>query len=171
MALHLQSVLGHSSMNSSDVARFWSKVDVRGPDECWLWKAARQVHGYGAFRVDGETKISSRFSFFLTHGRWPEGFCCHSCDNPPCCNPAHLFEGSQDSNMKDAGSKGRMPRGERHWNSKLTTGDVQDIVANYTLCRVTQRELGIRYGVGPDVISRIVTGKRWRHVTGAAAKP
>lgn len=91
-------------------ARFWPKVDKRGDDECWPWAAAVSAHGYGQFdREPGVTKMAHRTAWELHHGEpAPAGMhVCHSCDNPPCCNPAHLFLGTPGDNVRDMISKGR----------------------------------------------------------------
>lgn len=90
-------------------ARFWEKVEIRGPGECWPWTAA-QARGYGTFVVTKHPKRiarSNRFVWELTHGQEPDGFVCHSCDNPLCCNPDHLWIGTHIDNMNDMRAKGR----------------------------------------------------------------
>jgi hypothetical protein len=100
--------------------RFWEKVDKRGPDECWEWTASRNPDGYGHLRVgslrDGTRRMrkAPRVAYELTHGPIPpssastHGTCVlHSCDNPGCCNPRHLFLGSQYDNIADMQAKGR----------------------------------------------------------------
>lgn len=93
--------------------RFWSHVEVRAEDECWLWTGRLNNKGYGLTSHTptqggrSVTTVATRAAWFVTHGRWPVGFMCHTCDNPPCVNPAHLFEGDQRQNMQDASAKGR----------------------------------------------------------------
>lgn len=147
-----------------DADRFWSKVDKNGPvperrpdlGPCWVWNAGT-TNGYGMFWVQGRNQKASRVAFFLQHGRWPEPCALHHCDNPICCNPAHIFEGSQADNMHDKSAKGRQARGEKHVQSKLTAADVGSIRGMRGV--LTQRELGRIYGVHPAHISLIQTGK------------
>jgi hypothetical protein len=89
--------------------RFWSKVDKRGPDECWEWRGHRSHDGYGRVKIKGKIFTASRAVLFLTRGEPipPGTYACHSCDNPPCCNPAHLWLGTNRDNQLDARRKGR----------------------------------------------------------------
>jgi hypothetical protein len=93
--------------------RFWPKVDKRGPDECWLWKAKRTKGGAGyglIYSGVGTVMIyAHRVSWELANGcPVPEGLLvCHSCDNPGCVNPAHLWPGTQSENLMDMVAKGR----------------------------------------------------------------
>lgn len=93
--------------SDSVAERFWSKVDKRGPAECWPWIGGRSKAGYGRFGIGRRARVASRVAFAITHRRQPDGIICHSCDNPPCVNPAHLWEGSTLDNSLDALSKGR----------------------------------------------------------------
>lgn len=98
--------------------RFWRRVDRRGPDECWPWLGAHNSWGYGQIRIGARTRPAQVVACELTSGQpFPEGMDgCHTCDNPPCCNPAHVFPGTARDNMQDAAHKGRL----RFWNAGKT---------------------------------------------------
>lgn len=99
--------------------RFWEKVDKRGPDECWPWRAAVQG-AYGSFCYKGRSRRATHVAWELHHGKpFPRNKnACHTCDNPPCVNPTHIFPGSSWDNKLDAIGKGRTvacsPRAKTH---------------------------------------------------------
>jgi hypothetical protein len=147
--------------------RFWAKVDTTaGLFECWPWLGARDDDGYGRFRRGGCTEgmvSAHRFALEQVLGRnlGPGMVARHVvCDNPPCCNPAHLAEGTHADNADDKVSKGRQARGERHGQTRLTPGQVLAIRAAYR-AGVTQTALGKVYGMTQAGISRIVLRQTW----------
>lgn len=87
--------------------RFWEKVSVGLPEECWPWTGFCVPKGYGTVVIRQSVYIASRIAYFLSTGQWPLEQILHSCDNPPCCNPSHLREGSIADNMADRDSRGR----------------------------------------------------------------
>lgn len=90
--------------------RFWSKVDRRDIDECWPWLAAKDQHGRGQFWARGKLMRAPRIAWELANGaEFPEGMdACHSCDNPNCVNPSHIWPGTARDNAIDAHRKGRV---------------------------------------------------------------
>jgi hypothetical protein len=85
------------------IMRFWSKVDMRGPDECWRWQASLNQNGYGRFKLASYCNVTaSRLALIATKREEPFGMLAlHTCDNPACCNPAHLYFGTVQNNTND----------------------------------------------------------------------
>lgn len=144
----------------SDEERFWHYVDKSG--ECWVWTGATFGPGrYGSFYVNGRAVGAHTHSARLA-GLEPskKRYVCHSCDNPSCVRPNHLFLGTPKENTVDMLAKGRgkWPRGDSHHLSKLTEADVMAILA--LKGQVTQKEIAAMYGVDPSHISRIMSGHK-----------
>lgn len=178
----------------SSVERFWSRVDRQGPGECWPWLASRFKDGYGQFRLGSHSR-AHRISWTLTFGDIPPGLCVlHRCDNPACCNPAHLFLGTNLDNVADMIAKGRnatgdrngsrlhperllrgdrhpnrlrperVPRGVKNKNSKLTESDIRAI-RNAVASGESQASVALKFGVHQTCVSAVVRLLTWRHIT------
>ena len=147
--------------------RFWSKVDVRDPNDCWLWIASKTTHGYGFFRSRSSNLGAHRVAYELTTAcEIPPGvLLCHRCDTPACCNPSHLFEGSQADNMRDASRKGRIvslngeAKGAARGNGKLDAATVALIRAS----TASHRSLARQFNIARGYVSHIRAGRRWSH--------
>lgn len=100
-------------VDEEELERFWEKVDIKSSDECWEWQAYRNKKGYGCFRLGG-VEQAHRVAYVITNGQISDGKpqINHSCDNRSCCNPAHLWAGTQLENMRDAKAKGRNAKGK-----------------------------------------------------------
>ena len=130
-------------------------------DVCWEWQGAKR-RGYGLFRSNGKPVQAHRVAFELSRGEFSSTLhVLHRCDNPPCCNPMHLFLGSPLNNAKDRGDKGRSARGERINLSKLTERQVLAIRSSTRIHRVL---LAHRYGVNERTISDVWNRKTWTHL-------
>jgi hypothetical protein len=164
-------------------ADFWARVDRSGgPDACWPWTASCQRVGlaYGLFNWRDKTRRAHRLAYAFVHGPIPDGLCVlHRCDNPPCCNPAHLFLGTHADNNRDMIAKGRAkfwpgahggtnpppaPRfGEANSTSKLTEAAVREIRAANDAGE-SARGIARRLGVAATTVRDVLSGKNWRHV-------
>lgn len=152
----------YPTLSSPDIARFWSKVAIGRPDECWPWRAGAFDSGYGAFSIGRRLLRAHKVAFELSNGPLPDGMrACHTCDNRPCCNPAHLWSGSDADNVADRDRKGRTARGERSGTAKLT-------VATARLIRRDtgkQRDIAKRFGVCKSTVGYIKRGEYWKEAT------
>ena len=106
----------------SVIARLWSKVAVLGKDECWIWRGATGHCGHPHLCVNGGTVYATRIILEQKLGRLlTDGECAlHKCDNPPCCNPAHLFAGTRADNNTDRWLKGRYGPQPRDYHGRYT---------------------------------------------------
>jgi hypothetical protein len=101
--------LDATDFSEDDQRRFWKKVNKQGPNDCWEWLAYKNKEGYGIFQFLNKNLKSHRVSFVLSVSEIPDGMIiCHTCDNPRCVNPAHLFCGTFKDNIVDCYSKNRM---------------------------------------------------------------
>lgn len=142
-------------MTTKEITRFRSHI-WRRTLGCWPWLGARSSNSYGNFKLDGYVFKAHRIAYQLEYGRIPPGkLVCHLCDNPRCCNPNHLFTGTQRDNMRDRETKGR------NAITKLTDDDVRAIrQLKKRNCPVSQRRLAKWFRVSPVTIQRILAGTR-----------
>lgn len=146
---------------------FWMRIDKSGgPDACWPWEKGTHSFGYGLVQFNNYNTTAQRIAWILTYGPIPaKMYVCHRCDNPVCCNPAHLFLGTHTANIADMVAKGRHSRGETKGTSKLTEDQVREIRRRYALGTATLHTLAEAYGVYESCISQIVNRKTWRHIS------
>lgn len=169
-------------LTDSDLARFFSKVPAGLPSNiCWEWLGSRDTkRGYGIFhtwkKLVPKGRIlrpirASRVMYFLHYRKDPGHLLVlHSCDHPPCVNPAHLFLGDVQDNSDDMVAKGRADRGEARYNAKLTEDLVMELrnrlaigETGYTILPDMRRR-GLP--VNREALHRIRHGLAWKHVTG-----
>jgi len=155
-------------MDEKYIARFRHLIDQNEPDECWPWVGCVNPRGYGVVWCGDKTRLAHRVAWFLEHGAWPTDCVCHRCDNPPCCNPTHLFAGSRAENLADMRAKGRaapMPRllGEKNPTTPLTATDVLAIRAA-SAAGEPYAWIAQRYQVSGNAVRNICLRKTWKHV-------
>jgi hypothetical protein len=155
---------------SADVEqRFWARVKISGPDECWPFIGSRPTH-HQVIKHQQKEILAHRYAYESAHGAIPDGlFVLHKCDNPPCVNPRHLFLGTQLDNMRDMDRKGRRgkggfatPGGLPH-NTRLNETQVREIR------QMLQSGMGVAavsraYSMSETAIRDIRNGKNWAGV-------
>lgn len=136
-------------------------------DECWEWQGSRDTRGYGQLGAgQGRLLRAHRIAWEAHHAEpVPPGICvCHSCDNPACVNPAHLFLGNHAENMADKAAKRRHSFGSDLPQARLTRSEVEEIRRLHAADDLSQHQLARRFGVGQATVHAIVHRKTWRHV-------
>ena len=155
------------NITSDSIRRFLDKVDILGRDDCWEWNASRNSLGYGCFTAPHSKWVKAhRYSFEMFKGEIPNGLCvCHSCDNPPCVNPIHLWLGTLLDNHKDMRSKGRWVSevGENAFAAKLTDEEVRAIRRDYISGKGVQMFVR-KYNISTSLAQNIVTRRSWKHL-------
>jgi hypothetical protein len=152
--------------------QFWERVEFT--ETCWLWNGHRRRHGYGEFVTDeGKRVTASRWIAERFLSDWsPELFACHSCDNPPCVNPEHLFMGTAKDNAADMQAKGRGSRYRagpksyvvsRQGKGKLNRAGVE-MVADLLAGGLAPYRIAKFFEYSPSSIQDIKNGKTWRGV-------
>lgn len=142
--------------------RFWGKVDRSGgPEACWPWLDVPRPDGYGQFRFQGTMRGAHKVSWQLSNvASLLRNTCvCHTCDNPICVNPKHLFLSDHAGNKADCIAKGRIARGMR-LAKKMTTETVADLRRRWAEGE-SQPSLAARFGINQSNVNRIAHGKRW----------
>lgn len=159
--------------------KFWNKVSVAGPSDCWLWKGVIDAFGYGCIKRNGIQTRTHRHAWQLTNGAIPPGMQInHTCDIPDCVNPNHLKIGTQQENIRDKIARNRQakglangththpekrPMGEKIGNSKLKESEVK-LIKKSLLSGATLSWLAEQFNVTKQSISGIKRQKTWRHV-------
>lgn len=145
---------------------FWDKVQKTSG--CWFWTGCRLKRNngqesYGQIRIGRKIIYAHRMAWELTNGPIPDNIeICHTCDNPICVRPDHLFKGTHSENMNDAKNKHRLwtKSGENHYAAKLTIEQVKQI----RLSNLSQKKLALLFNVSPSAIHFILNGRNWKGV-------
>jgi hypothetical protein len=156
------AVNGHPSKgrNKPWQDRFWKFVTPTTADECWEWQGMRHQQGYGRISTQGRGVLPAhRASYILAHGEIPAGLhILHRCDNPPCVNPAHLFLGTHDDNMRDMAAKGRAVSRPRIKVPQETVNRVRELRAQ----GLTGSQIAAATGVKPGYVYDLMSGRSRR---------
>lgn len=145
-------------MNEKQQERFHTRYTVNEETGCWEWQGHRLPKGYGFFHVNDDNYLAHRVSYHNFVGPIKEGNCvCHSCDNPCCVNPEHLWQGSYTDNLQDMARKGR-----QHC-TVLSWAEVQHIRVLHRMS-MPMLQISKLFGVSKTHIRNIIIGKKWSHI-------
>ncbi len=147
-------------INPSDIDRFFRQVNKT--NTCWNWTGYQKPPwGYGQLHFNGRTAYAHRFSYLYHFGELPTGLCvCHTCDNPQCVNPEHLFLGTRKDNLQDMARKNRR-KGEGNGCNKLTE---QDVLYMRGLSSPNVINLSKQFNVHVQTVYAILYRKNWTHI-------
>lgn len=156
-------------LTEKDIERFLSKIDKNSsPNGCWIWTAHLSINGYPRFRLNKKTLEGHRLSYFIFKDNiFPDkNYICHTCDNPSCVNPEHLFAGTNQDNMTDRNNKNRQwkPIGSKHPRALIDEEDVKEI-KKLLKCGMTHKNIAKKFNVKISLISDISCKRTWIHVT------
>lgn len=157
--------------NTTEV--LWSKIEKRKEDECWNWIGYKNEQGYGRVQINEFSYYAHRVIYAMVYPdtiewRAPKnstesGFILHTCDNPSCCNPKHLFVGTHADNMADKSAKGRTPdfSGEKGPRAKLSMVQAREI-RQLRKDGISARELSVRYALSLPSIKTLLRGDSYK---------
>lgn len=168
-------------ITEKEKVRFWKKVDKKLDDnQCWEWTGATLKNSfYGKVKIQHKYYLSHRLAYYMFYGDPGLLLVCHKCDNQKCCNPAHLFLGTDKDNSQDMVMKKRCKsggehwckvkpqsilRGEQRWNVKLNSGIVQEIRKMYLAGGISQSKLAQKFKICQHTVFKIVRNKAWVHL-------
>lgn len=145
------------------IKRFWKKVQKAGPNDCWLWKGCKNSRGYGLFTWHKPAQLAHRVSYEIEYGTIDNKLlCCHTCDNPLCVNPKHLFLGTARENLADCVRKNRSINGAKNHNCKLNKLIVKKIrEEHFGKLKLPINKLAEKYNVSPSTIWAVIKNITW----------
>jgi len=150
----------------------WSKIDVKTEDECWNWKGYKNEDGYGRTWINDCGYYAHRVIYNLVYPNIitlsapkntdETGFILHTCDNPSCCNPKHLWVGNCSENIADKVKKGRSAdfSGDKGPNCKLSMAQAQEI-RQKRKDGISAKELANQYGVSLSSVKTLLASKSY----------
>lgn len=151
----------HSEATRKTMAEEFIKHFDTPEHGCWEWKWLRDKDGYGLFPYAKTMHRAPRVALALDGRPVKKGwYACHTCDNPSCVRPSHLYPGTPTQNAADAMTRGRVRKGEKVHSSKLTEATVRQIRRAHG----THKEIAERFQVSRPNVCLIRARKTWKHV-------
>ena len=143
-----------------------SRIVVEPESNCWVWQGAKRNGGYGNIKHRGKSIATHRTIWEYYNGPIPDGIhVLHKCDNPPCCNPDHLFLGTHTDNVRDMDNKGRRRTvctyGEQHYKTSLTLKEAMAIKKDSRFQRLIAKD----YRISESTVSHIKNGYTWKQLS------
>jgi len=143
------------------ISLFWARVAKEPDSDCWTWKGKVTRDGYGAVKIFGVVRGAHRVAYEIEYQDAADGLCVmHSCDNPLCCNPAHLFKGTHTDNMQDMIRKGRQKSGGKK-RTILNFESAEKIRLDFAGGK-SKHAISREYGVCPLHVRHIIAGRYWK---------
>lgn len=157
------------------IETFWSRVDKKGPDDCWLWLGRPDEQtGYGKYSWNSKTNSAHRFAWISTFGEIPKGLhVLHKCDVRLCQNPNHLFLGTNTDNVHDMWAKGRgskpprtkpISEGGKRVIKNITVENVKQIRAMWVPHKVSVRKISLALGLPYKGVETAVSKQHWKEI-------
>lgn len=160
-------------VSDADIDRYWNMVNVGEPDACWTWRGRRDEDNYGLHSAGSRQVRAHRLGWRIAHDMeelQDSDVVRHSCDNPPCQNPAHLLKGTTADNVADMLARGRNSVSFGRPAVKLSLAAIEEIVAEYRTGVVSQDELAEKHGVSRSTIGMLIRGETFKSVPRADTK-
>lgn len=163
-AEYCSKACSNAARGRSLAERFLDYYKPGAADACWPWAGTVDANGYGVIADDNRRQLRAhRIAYERVNGAVSESrYVCHSCDNPSCVNPNHLWLGSAADNNEDKRAKLRHSHGASHGMAKISENDVRDIRGLYP--QMSQQAIADRYGLHQTTVSDIIRGKIWTHI-------